>query len=75
MRAVGVIVLVAFLLWIVYGSWRSDFCTGSQCDADPTNHSIDGIFGVQLNIATAMIAAISLGVAVDDTIHLLSDTT
>ncbi|MCP4951109.1 MAG: MMPL family transporter [Proteobacteria bacterium] len=73
-RAVAVIILVAFLLlWIVYGSWRSGFLV-----LVPSVTPILLIFlsmallDVQLNIATAMIAAISIGVAVDDTIHLLS---
>ena len=73
-RAVGVIVLVAFfLLWIVYGSWRSGFLVLVPSVTPILLIVLSMVFfGVQLNIATAMIAAISLGVAVDDTIHLLS---
>ncbi|MBN2567839.1 MAG: MMPL family transporter [Deltaproteobacteria bacterium] len=33
---------------------------------------IMGIFGVPLNTGTAMVAAIAIGIAVDDTIHLMS---
>lgn len=32
---------------------------------------IMGYFGIDLNVGTAMIAAISIGIAVDDTIHLM----
>ena len=35
------------------------------------NFGIMGVFGVALNEATALIAAVSLGIAVDDTIHFL----
>ncbi len=31
-----------------------------------------GIFNIPLNVGTAMIAAISIGIAIDDTIHLMS---
>jgi len=33
---------------------------------------IMGIFGIPLNTGTAMVAAIAIGIAVDDTIHLMS---
>jgi len=36
------------------------------------NFGIMGIFGIPLNTGTAMVAAIAIGIAVDDTIHLMS---
>ena len=73
-RAVIVIVLVAFLLlWIVYGSWRSGFLVLIPSVTPILLILLSMVFfDVQLNIATAMVAAIAIGVAVDDTIHLLS---
>jgi predicted RND superfamily exporter protein len=36
------------------------------------NFGIMGLFGIPLNTGTAMVAAIAIGIAVDDTIHLMS---
>ncbi len=36
------------------------------------NFGIMGLFGVPLNTGTAMVAAIAIGIAVDDTIHLMT---
>ncbi|MDO9529454.1 MAG: MMPL family transporter [Syntrophales bacterium] len=36
------------------------------------NFGIMGIFGIPLNTGTAMVAAIAIGIAVDDTIHLMT---
>lgn len=35
------------------------------------NFGIMGLFGIPLNTATALIAAVAIGIAVDDTIHFL----
>jgi predicted RND superfamily exporter protein len=35
------------------------------------NLGIMGIFGITLNISTAMVSAIAIGIAVDDTIHFI----
>ncbi|MCF6246260.1 MAG: MMPL family transporter [Desulfobacula sp.] len=37
------------------------------------NFGIMGLFGIPLNTATAIIAAVAIGIAVDDTIHFLSE--
>ena len=37
------------------------------------NLGIMGLFSIPLNTATALIAAVAIGIAVDDTIHFLSD--
>lgn len=37
------------------------------------NFGIMGLFGIPLNTATALIAAVAIGIAVDDTIHFLSE--
>ena len=37
------------------------------------NFGIMGLFGVPLNTATALIAAVAIGIAVDDTIHFLTE--
>ena len=37
------------------------------------NFGIMGAFGIPLNTATALIAAVAIGIAVDDTIHFLSE--
>ncbi len=37
------------------------------------NFGIMGLFGIPLNTATALIAAVAIGIAVDDTIHFLTD--
>ncbi len=36
------------------------------------NFGIMGLFGIPLNTGTAMVAAIAIGIAVDDTIHLMT---
>ncbi len=36
------------------------------------NFGVMGLFGIPLNTGTAMVAAIAIGIAVDDTIHLMS---
>lgn len=37
------------------------------------NFGIMGLFGIPLNTATALIAAVAIGISVDDTIHFLSE--
>jgi len=37
------------------------------------NFGIMGLFGIPLNTATALIAAVAIGIAVDDTIHFLTE--
>ena len=36
------------------------------------NFGIMGIFGIPLNVGTAMVAAIAIGIAVDDTLHFMT---
>ncbi|MDY7000769.1 MAG: MMPL family transporter [Thermodesulfobacteriota bacterium] len=36
------------------------------------NFGVMGLFGIPLNTGTAMVAAVAIGIAVDDTIHLMS---
>ena len=68
--AVGVISLLMFM---VFRSLALGFLSLiPNCFPILLNFGIMGLMGIPLNTATSLIAAVAIGIAVDDTIHFLS---
>ncbi len=69
--AAGIIIAIMF---IVLGSFFMG-CLSIIPNIFPIllNFGIMGLFNIPLNTATALIAAVAIGIAVDDTIHFLSE--
>ncbi len=73
-KAVAIIVLVIFfMMWMLYGSWRAGLVS-LMPNLIPIifTFSIMVIAGIEVNPATAMVASIVIGIAIDDTTHLLT---
>ncbi|MCP5106337.1 MAG: MMPL family transporter [bacterium] len=66
------IVLVAFVIFLIFRSWKSGIVAVIPISASIlTVYGIMGYLGIPLDIAKCILAAIALGVGVDDTIHML----
>ena len=66
--ALGMIFLLMWLLWRSFGS--AVLCMIPNVAPVLLIFIVMGLFGLWLDMATAMIASIAVGIAVDDTIHL-----
>ena len=69
--------LAVFLIWMVMSILFRSVRTGLVSmipNVSPIVITLGamGWFGIELNIATAMIASVAIGIAVDDTIHFIS---
>ena len=71
-KSVGISFLVIFILMSIL--WRSTansvFCMIPNISPVISMFILMGIFGIWLDIGTAMIASVTVGIAVDDTIHI-----
>lgn len=67
-------VVIFLVLFFVFRSFKLG-CISIIPNALPIimNLGIMGLFGIPLNTATAIISAVALGIAVDDTIHFLTE--
>ncbi len=65
-------ILIFLLMLRIFRSWKLGILS-SIPNMLPilVNFAIMGLFGVPLNSATAIIAAVAIGIAVDDTIHFI----
>ena len=66
--SIGVIFIIMFLLWRSFSS--SLFCMVPNISPVLGMFITMGVFGIWLDIGTAMIASVTVGIAVDDTIHV-----
>ncbi len=67
-------VVIFLVLFFVFRSFKLG-CLSIIPNALPIimNLGVMGLFGIPLNTATAIISAVALGIAVDDTIHFLTE--
>ena len=67
-------VVISLIMFLVFRSFKIA-CLSMIPNFFPIvlNFGIMGAIGIPLNTGTALIAAVSLGIAVDDTIHFLSE--
>ncbi len=73
-KAIMVIISVIFaIMWLLYGSWRAGLVS-LMPNLIPIVFTfvIMVLVGIEVNPATAMVASIVIGVAIDDTTHLLT---
>lgn len=73
-KAIMVIIVVIFaVMWMLYGSWRAGLVSLIP-NMIPIifTFAIMVLVGIEVNPATAMVASIVIGVAIDDTTHLLT---
>ena len=64
--------IISLLMLFVFKSWRlAVLCMLPNFFPIIVNFGIMGVSGIPLDTGTALIAAVALGIAVDDTIHLL----
>ncbi len=74
LKAIFIIVMVIFvIMWMLYGSWRAGLVS-LMPNMIPIMFmfAIMVLMGIEINPATAMVASIVIGVAIDDTTHLLT---
>ena len=71
-KSVGISFIVIFLLMSFLWRSMSDsiFCMIPNISPVVSMFILMGIFGIWLDIGTAMIASVTVGIAVDDTIHI-----
>ncbi len=73
-KAVLVIISVIFVvMWLLYGSWRAGIVS-LMPNLIPImfTFAIMVLVGIEVNPATAMVAGVVIGVAIDDTTHFLT---
>ncbi len=73
-KAMASIVAVIFLaMWVLFGSWRAGLVSLIP-NLIPIlmTFGVMVLLGIEINPATAMVASIAIGVAIDDTTHLLT---
>ncbi|WP_035244502.1 efflux RND transporter permease subunit [Desulfonatronovibrio hydrogenovorans] len=67
------VVIISVLMFLVFKSIPLGFLSlVPNCFPILLNFGIMGLLGIPLNTATSLIAAVAIGIAVDDTIHFLS---
>lgn len=74
LKAIVIIIAVIFgVMWLLYGSWRAGLVS-LMPNMIPIlfMFAIMVLVGIEINPATAMVASIVIGVAIDDTTHLLT---
>jgi predicted RND superfamily exporter protein len=67
------LVVVAVIIVLLFKNWKAGIVAMiPMCTAVMINFGIMGWFGIRLDSATAIIASITIGIGVDDTIHFLN---
>ena len=67
------IVVVCFIVFLLFKNWKAGVVSLiPMTTAVIINFGIMGWFGVSLDLATAIIASIVIGIGVDDTVHFLN---
>lgn len=68
-----IIIVINIIMWLFYGSWRAGLISLIP-NLIPIlfTFAIMVLVGIEINPATAMVASIVIGVAIDDTTHLLT---
>ncbi|MES9935752.1 MAG: MMPL family transporter [Sedimenticola sp.] len=67
----GALVLIMVLMLVLWRSvWQALLCMVPNLSPIVLIFIVMGVFGIWLDMATAMIASVAVGIAVDDTIHV-----